>query len=84
MRTVFVAALFALAASPGIAQTASGEIEKANQRFMDAFNSGDAATVGRLYTEQAVALPPEAEMIEGREAIQKFWQDAIDHGIRNL
>jgi len=84
MRTAFIAALFALVASPGLAQTASGEIEKANQRFMDAFNSGDAATVGRLYTEQAVVLPPEAEMIEGREAIRKYWQSAIDHGIRNL
>jgi ketosteroid isomerase-like protein len=85
MKAALIAALFALAAaSPSMAQTAAGEIEKANQRFAEAFNKGDAATVGRMYTERAVVLPPEAEMIEGREAIQKYWQSAIDHGIKNL
>ncbi|HEY0524545.1 MAG TPA: SgcJ/EcaC family oxidoreductase [Stellaceae bacterium] len=78
------AALFALAASPSVAQTAAGEIEKANEQLAQALNAGDAAKAAGMYTERAVVLPPEAEMIEGREAIRKYWQDALDAGIKNL
>jgi uncharacterized protein (TIGR02246 family) len=79
------AALVALAAaSPSIAQTAAGEIEKANAQFAQAFNAGDAAKVAQMYTERATVLPPEAEMIEGREAIRKYWQGAIDAGVKNV
>jgi len=84
MKVAIVAALFALMASPSVAQTAAGEIGKANEQFVQAFNVGDAATIGRTYTERALVLPPNAEMIEGREAIQKYWRGVIEAGIRNL
>jgi uncharacterized protein (TIGR02246 family) len=84
MKTGLFAALLALAATPSVAQTAAGEIEKANQRFEQAFNKGEAASVAQLYTERATVLPPEANMVEGREAIQRFWQGAIDAGLKNL
>lgn len=85
MKTAFLAllALF-IAASPGHAQDAASEIEKANARFEQAFNGGDAAAVAQMYTERATVLPPEADMVAGRDAIQKFWQGAIQAGIRNL
>ncbi len=81
---LIAAAVFALAASPGVAQTVAGDIERANEQLAHAFNEGDAATVARMYTERAMLLPPEADMIEGREAIQTYWQGAIDAGIKNL
>ncbi|MBV8664690.1 MAG: DUF4440 domain-containing protein [Hyphomicrobiales bacterium] len=84
MRKAAVAALFALFTSPSLAQTTAGEIEKANQQFVQAIEAGDAATIARVYTEHAVVLPPNARMIEGRDAIQKYWQGVIDAGLGDL
>jgi len=84
MKVAIVAAIFALIVSPSVAQTTAGEIEKAKQQFVQALNEGDAEMVARMYTERAMVLPPEAEMIEGREAIQNYWRSVIGAGLRNL
>ena len=84
MKAAFVAALLALFASPSMAQPASDEIEKANQQFVQAINKADATMVPRIYTEHAMVLPPKAEMIEGREAIENYWRGVIAAGLRNL
>jgi ketosteroid isomerase-like protein len=36
------------------------------------------AAVATHYTEDAVVLPPGAEMIKGRSAIQSFWKGAAE------
>ena len=51
-----------------------GQIEKWEKRF----NAGDAAGIAALYTEDAQLLPPGSGVIEGRSAIEDFWQTAID------
>ena len=56
-------------------------IEAANQRAMEAFGRQDAAGLARVYAEQAVALPPNAESIRGRDAIQQMWQGAFATGL---
>ena len=56
-------------------------IAAADEQFMAVFNSGDAAGVAALYTEQGQLLPPNADIMVGREAIQSFWQGAMDMGI---
>jgi len=84
MKVAIVAALFALMASPSVAQTAAGEIEKAQQQFLQALYKGDAAMIARMYTERAMVLPPKADMIEGREAIQNYWQGVIEAGLKTL
>jgi uncharacterized protein (TIGR02246 family) len=56
-------------------------ITSANQNFMDAFRRGDAAAIAALYTDEARLLPPDAQMMRGREAIQSFWQGAMSMGI---
>jgi uncharacterized protein (TIGR02246 family) len=58
------------------------DITSANQNFMDAFRRGDAAGIAALYTDEAKLLPPDSQMMSGREAIQSFWQGAIDMGIK--
>ena len=58
-------------------------IAAANEGFMAAFNGGDAAGVAALYTEGAQLLPPNADVMAGREAIQAFWQGAMDMGIQS-
>ena len=52
-----------------------------NRRFMDAFNRGDIGAVAALYTEDARLLPPNSEVIKGREGIRAFWQAVKDMGV---
>ena|SRR5688572_12056049 len=57
-------------------------IRSANQNFMDAFKRGDAAGIAALYTDAAKLLPPDNQMMSGKEAIQSFWQGAMNMGIK--
>ena len=58
------------------------EIQMRNQAFMDAFNGGDAAAMAIMYTEDGQLLPPNGEIVTGREGIQGFWQFVMDMGIK--
>jgi len=62
--------------------SARAEIEAVNKELLAAISSGDAAGVTALYTEDAKLLPPNSEILEGREAIQAFWQGGMDMGIK--
>ncbi len=66
------AILFALSTST-FAQNA--DIQKANAQWIELFNKGDFAGVGTLYTSDAVALPPDAGIVKGRDAISAMWKD---------
>jgi uncharacterized protein (TIGR02246 family) len=57
-------------------------ITSANEKFMDAFKRGDAAGIAALYTDNAKLLPPDNQMVSGREAIESFWQGAMNMGIK--
>ena len=57
-------------------------ITSMNQKFMDAFKRGDAAGIAALYTDEAKLLPPGNQMVSGREAIESFWQGAMNMGIK--
>ncbi len=63
-------------------QSARTTIEANIRQFVEAFNKGDAAAVANLYTMDARLLPPNAETVEGRGNIQKFWQGAITAGLK--
>jgi uncharacterized protein (TIGR02246 family) len=56
-------------------------IEAANKRAMEAFGRQDAAALAAVYAEQAVLLPPNAESVHGRPAIQRLWQGAFEAGL---
>jgi uncharacterized protein (TIGR02246 family) len=53
-------------------------IQNLNDQFAKAFNAGDIAAVAAHYTEDAVVLPPGAEMVMGRNAILTFWKAASE------
>lgn len=59
-------------------------VEQGNRAFIAAYNAHDAGKIGRLYAVDAAVLPPGAERASGRDAIQKFWQGAMDAGIKNV
>ena len=59
----------------------SAEIQALNQEFREAFKSGEAAAVAARYTEDGKLLPPNAEMMEGKDAIAAYWPGAMDGGL---
>ena len=84
MKFAVVAALAVFLASPCVAQTAATEIEKARQQYLEALNAGDADVLARMSAERAILLPPNAEMIEGREAIEKYWRSVFAAGLKDV
>lgn len=55
------------------------EIESADRRFCEAVGQGDVEGAARgVYTQDAVILPPGADMVRGREAIVDFWRGAAE------
>ncbi|MGI9040549.1 MAG: YybH family protein [Gemmatimonadales bacterium] len=65
-----------------IAADPRSEIEARNLRFMEAFRRGDAASVAGLYTASARLLPAHSDFVDGTDAIQRFWQGAMDMGLK--
>lgn len=65
------------------AETLRAIIQKNDDAFAKAFNAGDGAAIGNLYTADATILPPGADMQHGRSAIATFWQGAIKSGLKN-
>src|SRR5215217_1675267 len=88
MRALALAAsAFLLAAAPSPAQReqqpqqeqrAPAAIAEAHRRLEQAFNRGDAAAVAALYTEDAILLPPGADIQSGRRSAQARWRAAYD------
>jgi ketosteroid isomerase-like protein len=60
----------------------SDAIDAGNQEFEAAFGRSDAAGLAGLYSAEAQLLPPNHESVAGADAIQGFWQGAIDMGIK--
>ncbi len=72
----------AQAADKTAARDLKPKIEAANRRWVAAFNRGDAAGVAALYTDRATILPPGGDMVTGHDAVVKFWQGAIQSGLK--
>lgn len=58
-------------------------IEEINVKFGEAVRMGDAAALAANYTEDAKLLPPNSEMIVGREAVEAFWSGGLQMGIKD-
>jgi ketosteroid isomerase-like protein len=74
---VIVSAICLCLSAPAMAQD-KATIQRLNDKFAQAFNAGDAAAVAALYTDDAVILPPGAEMMKGKNAIRAFWKGAAE------
>jgi uncharacterized protein (TIGR02246 family) len=49
------------------------EIAAVNRQFEDAARSGDLDRLARLYTADAMALPPDGPVVRGRDNIKAMW-----------
>ena len=77
MRAILLSsALLAGLSTAGAAQETAA-VQGLADAFAAALNAGDGAALAELYREDAVILPPGAEMISGREAIRSFWEQGM-------
>ena len=68
-------AVLSFAPTHAVAQD-KATIQSLNEKFAASFNAGDFSAVAGHYTEDAFLLPPGAEMMQGRSAIQAYWTGA--------
>ena len=59
-------------------------VAEANEALMAQYRRGDAAGVADFYTEDGQIFPPNSEIITGKPAIEGFYQEMIDMGIKEM
>lgn len=86
-RLMLAGVLAAATALPATVASANGDeaaIRAASVQLMESYAAGDAAAMAALYTRDAALLPPGTPRVDGRQAIQAYWQGAMDSGISDL
>jgi uncharacterized protein (TIGR02246 family) len=82
LRMVMAVACVFCVAGQAAAQSDPVSIQKAvreaGAKWAEAYTKSDAKALAALYAEDAYLLPPGAEMIHGRSAIEAFWQQHLD------
>jgi len=58
-------------------------IEKVVLKACEGLRQGNASAIAAIYTEDAAILPPNSEMIRGRQGIEKFWKAAMQMGVKD-
>ena len=53
------------------------EVEQFTREFEALFNAGDAAGMASYYAEDDRLLAEHADLVRGRDAIERFWREAI-------
>jgi uncharacterized protein (TIGR02246 family) len=77
-RHAVLAVCLVLGAAPAMAQT-KAMIQRLEDEGAAAFKRGDAKAIAAMYTKDAYMLPPGAEMIRGRKAIEAQWRRVMQH-----
>ena len=61
-----------------------GAIAETRAAFVAALTRADAKAAAAVYAPNARLLAPSAELMEGREAVEAFWQAGLDAGISEV
>ena len=56
-------------------------ITAATAQYVEASRGGDAHALAALYEEHALLLPPDDEVVEGRDAIEAYWRRGLEDGL---
>ena len=75
--------LLGVGVAPAVAEDVRAAIEAANAQLVSALSRGDAAGIAAMYSANAQLFPANSDIVSG-QAIQQFWQGAVDAGIKNL
>ncbi len=60
------------------------QIKAFDSGIAEAINMNDAAATATYYADDAAIHPPGAGRIDGKDAIQAYWQAAIDAGLSEV
>ena len=59
-------------------------IDKQNKKYMEFYNNGDASGVADLHMDDALVMPPNINMVKGKESIKKAISNEISAGATDL
>ncbi len=59
----------------------TADIQSLNNGFEADFAKGDAEGLANRYTEDGKLMPPNGEIVEGRDAIKDYWSATIGAGV---
>jgi uncharacterized protein (TIGR02246 family) len=76
-RIAILALCFGVLATPALAQS-KADIQKLEDQWAGAVNTGNAAALTAMYTKDADSLPAGAKMMKGQAAIEAYWKGAMD------
>jgi uncharacterized protein (TIGR02246 family) len=71
-RVAILTATIVTLSGPAFAQD-NATVQRLADHFAEAFNSNAATGVGELYSDEAILVPPGADIRMGRKDIQAFW-----------
>ncbi len=57
-------------------------IDAANKRFSEGFLKGDPSITASVYSEDAIAFPPDGNFVGGKRAIEDFWRGVMASGAK--
>jgi uncharacterized protein (TIGR02246 family) len=60
------------------------DIRNATKMFAEAYNRGDMAAAVEFYTNDAKFLPPNMQIVNGKQAIKEFFEAGKAMGLRRL
>jgi uncharacterized protein (TIGR02246 family) len=78
-RIAVLVGCLSLGAAPALGQSKAA-MQELEDAWAAAFNRSDIAAVVAMYAEDAYALPPGADMIKGRSAIEAFYRPQVGSG----
>jgi uncharacterized protein (TIGR02246 family) len=67
--------IMALFARPALADR--DDVDDVLERYLAAYNNGDAAALAELYSADAVLLPQDQASARGRSKIEQFWKRTL-------
>jgi uncharacterized protein (TIGR02246 family) len=59
-------------------------IEEANAKYSEAIQEGNLAGVVVGYTDDATMVPPDGELIKGKQAIEKYYRTFFEMGMKEV
>jgi uncharacterized protein (TIGR02246 family) len=60
------------------------EIKALHRAFAEAAVRHDLDAITSVFASDAIIMPPDAEMVKGRDAILRHWKGAFDGGLSDL
>jgi uncharacterized protein (TIGR02246 family) len=61
---------------------AQRQIQRVMADYVDAYHHNDPVAMAKLYAPNGLLMPPGRELIRGRGAIQKFWEQGMESGFQ--